>query len=106
MEIIFGWMILSLIAAVIADRKGRSGVWFFFLSLVFSPLIGIIAALIAKPDADEVDRQAVLSGRSRKCPYCAELVKADAVVCRFCGRDLPGQQEPIEPEAKPEAFRI
>ena len=25
----------------------------------------------------------------RKCPFCAEWVKPDAVVCRFCGRDLP-----------------
>lgn len=26
---------------------------------------------------------------SRKCPYCAELVKPDARVCKHCGHDLP-----------------
>jgi len=25
----------------------------------------------------------------RTCPYCAEQVKAEAVICRFCQKDLP-----------------
>jgi hypothetical protein len=25
----------------------------------------------------------------RKCPFCAEMVKKEAKVCRFCQRDLP-----------------
>jgi RNA polymerase subunit RPABC4/transcription elongation factor Spt4 len=24
-----------------------------------------------------------------RCPYCKELIKETATVCRFCGRDLP-----------------
>lgn len=27
-------------------------------------------------------------GATRVCPFCAETIKAAAVVCRFCGRDL------------------
>lgn len=85
MEILVGWFIFALLPAVIAPSRGRSGFGWFLISLVISPLFGLILVLAlpsrAKMLADK-DRQ---YGRVKDCPQCAETVKSAAKVCRFCG---------------------
>jgi hypothetical protein len=78
----------SILAANIAKKKGRRGGGYFLLSLLLSPLVGILAALVAAPNEQKVERDRIASGTERKCPHCAEVIKAEAKVCRFCGRDV------------------
>jgi len=33
--------------------------------------------------------QAVEEGEMKECPFCAEKIRAKAIICRFCNRELP-----------------
>ncbi|HVB16673.1 MAG TPA: hypothetical protein VNF04_09085 [Stellaceae bacterium] len=40
----------------------------------------------------------------RECPFCAEIIRSKAKICRFCQRDLPIEptEESVTPAAEPE----
>ena len=79
---VFAWL-LGLIPSFIAYKKGRN----FYKWWMYGHLLLIVAlphALLLRETEDSLIDTGVL----KKCPYCAEVVKREAKVCKHCGNHL------------------
>ena len=73
MEYVLVWFLCGIVAAVIGANKGAGGTG-FLLGVLLGPF-GILIALFMR-------------GKQKTCPFCAELVKPDARLCKHCGGSL------------------
>lgn len=83
------WICFSILVGVV-DRNRGHGFWLGLVrSLVLSPLIGVAIAYGTRPNLVAMDKLALKNGQLKKCPDCAELVRSEARICRFCTHELP-----------------
>lgn len=81
---IYFWLAFGVITAVVAFNKGRSVVGWFVIGALFGPF-GLLASVFVSTEVKALEERKVGSGELKKCPDCAELVKAEAKVCKHCG---------------------
>lgn len=110
----FFWIFVVVIVYFIptiatAGKKNSGGVFVVNVFLGWT-LIGWVVALAwavslprndPKPETVGPSGELVTDafGDTKRCPFCAEDIKRDAIVCKHCGRDLPRAEAPTGPAA-------
>lgn len=90
------WSIaFTVISAIAANNKGLPlGKW-ATIGFILGP-IGVIWVLVTAKDEAVQEAKSLSTGKFKKCPFCAEVIKKEASVCKHCG----GQQaSAISPSA-------
>ncbi len=101
MEYAIVWFLFGLSAAIIANGKGRGG-W-FILGLLFGPFSLVVALLPSMAAIDQVKaRSSGEHGEFKRCSFCAESVRKEAIKCKHCGSDIPGGSETEKEETPAE----
>jgi hypothetical protein len=93
-------LVESMSGAEMAGATAAAGVFSFLTGAVAVAMA--VACLVGFTVAHLLGREMKpeLTGPTKKCPFCAEIIKEEAKVCRYCGRDVAVSSEGEETTAK------
>ncbi len=72
--IVLIWVVCGLAGGMIGAQKGE-------------PVVGFILGLLIGPLGELVVLRS--SGKGKTCPYCKEMVKRGATICKHCRQPIP-----------------
>ena len=79
MELLFWAAFGGVIGYAAAERRGFSTVAGILGGVILGPLLAWLLFFVSG---------VARAGEQRKCSFCAEHVKREALVCKHCGRDI------------------
>lgn len=105
------WILFGIASAVVGTQKGRSGCGWFAIGMLLGPF-GLLFSLLVSSEKEEptkvivvgtpegsptladprLDIRTQITKLERPCSECAEVIKAEAKVCRFCGNRFTAEE--------------
>ena len=102
------WVLFGLLAGAIGAAR-NVGFWLHaIIGFLFGP-VGVLTALLFKPSVDEKFNKEGKSSGLVKCPFCAEIVKAEARICKHCHSNLTealGERTDTSSKVETELYRL